>query len=546
MIKEIGIKNLVLIDEIYLNLEPGFTVFTGETGAGKSLIVKALKLLMGEKFTTDFLKPGTNEGEIEALILGGETLYHKLRELGYPESEEVHIVRTFSPKKQKIFINGELASLTDLSFLMKEVILLTGQHEFYTLLSHEKQLEFLDKTLKLEGYVKEYKTLLERFRTTASEIAKLKRRLEEISQKRDFLLFQIKEIEELSPDPEEEERLKRQREKLKNLNLLRTSLLSVNELLSENVNNLSQVLSLLQKVTKIEEILKDYEKRLASYYYEIKEILREIDLYVKGLPEDESELNRIEERLYQYDRIKKKYKRETPELKKWVEELKNELNFLDFGEEEYQRLERERKKIEEELLELALKLSQQRREGATKIASFLKEELRHLGMEKAEFIIEVISHETKAENLTEWGLDEVRFLFSSNPGIAARPLEKVASGGELSRIFLASQSLVKSSFLQRTIVFDEVDVGIGGLTAKRVGKRLRDLSHNSQVLCITHLPQIAILADHHYLIEKVFNRGETKTTIKKLEGIERLKEIARMLGYPEDVELAKRFLREEL
>lgn len=546
MIKEISIKNLILIDEIYLNLEQGFTVFTGETGAGKSLLVRAFKLLMGEKFTVDFLKPGTNEGEIEALILGGKTLYHKLKELGYPESEEVHIVRTFSPKKQKIFINGELASLSDLSFLMKDVILLTSQHEFYTLLSQEKQLEFLDKTLRLDKPVEQYKILLERYRGLINEIVRLKKKLEETSQKRDFLLFQIREIEELFPDPEEEEHLKRQKEKLKNLNLLRNSLLSVNELLSENVKNLSQVLSLLQRVTKVEENLKDYEKRLTGYYYEIREILREIDLYVKGLPEDESELNRIEERLYQYEKIKRKYKRETAELKKLLEDLKEELNFLDFGEEEYQRLERERKQVEEELLGLALKLSQERKKGATDISYLLREKLRDLGMEKAELVIEVTSREPRAENLTEWGLDEVRFLFSSNPGIAVRPLEKVASGGELSRIFLASQSLIKSFFLQGTIVFDEVDVGIGGLTAKRVGEKLRDLSTNSQVLCITHLPQIAVLADHHYLIEKVSYEGNTRTLIKKLEGLERLKEIARMLGYPEDVELAKRFLREEL
>lgn len=543
MIKELSIKNLVIIDEVYLDLDKGFIVFTGETGAGKSLLVKAFKLLLGEKFSTDFLKPGTNEGEIEALILGGKDFSYKLKELGYPQSEEIHIIRTFSPKKQKIFINGELASLNDLSYLMKDVILLTSQHEFFTLLNSERQLEFLDKSLKLEDLKDRYKTLLENYKILTNKLKTLKDKIEELLQKKDFILFQIREIEELSPDPEEEEFLKKQREKLKNLNFLKTNLSVINELLSENAKNLSQVLSLFEKITKIEESFKPSEEKLLNYYYEIKEILREINSYTKDLPEDETELNRIEERLYQYEKIKKKYKKDTSELKNFVEDLKRELSFLEFGEDEYQRLEKEKEKLEKELLEAAVKLSHKRKEGAPKISFLLQEELRNLGMEKVEFLIEVFSREPKAENLTEKGLDEVKFLFSSNPGILPKPLEKIASGGELSRIFLAYQTLLQPSFSQGTIVFDEIDVGIGGITAKKVGEKLKTLSKNFQVICITHLPQIAAIADHHYLIEKTSSENETKTLIKKLEGIERLKEIARMLGYPEDIELAKKFLK---
>ncbi|MDK2862287.1 MAG: repair protein RecN [Thermodesulfobacterium sp.] len=544
MLKELSIRNLVLIDEISLNFDKGFIVFTGETGAGKSLIIKAIRLLLGDRFSQDYLKPGAKEGEVEALIWGGDFLYQRLKDLGYQETDEVHILRVFSPKKQRVFINGEPASLTDLSYLIKDLILLTSQHEFYTLIDPEKQLELLDEFADSFSLLKAYREALARYKEISSQVLALEKKLEDLSVKKDFLLFQIKELEDLKPDPEEEEQLREEREKLKNLTFLKEQLDLTSKSLEETTSNLYQALSSLEKISSLDRVFKIYAEKTSGFYYEIKEILREIYTYSRGLPEDSSLLDQIETRLSQYEKLKKKYQRDTRGLQKLLEELKSELNLLEFGREDYEDLKKKQEIVLEEVLSLAKDLSLKRKEGALALTKLLKEELKELGMEKVEFLIEVNSKAPEGSNLGSYGLDEVRFLFSSNPGIPPKPLEKVASGGELSRIFLAIQSIIQTKQTPKTVIFDEVDVGIGGITAKKVGEKLKKLSENTQVVCITHLPQIAAMADHHFLVEKYSDLGETKAVVRPLEKEERLKEIARMLGQPENLELAQQFLRE--
>jgi DNA repair protein RecN (Recombination protein N) len=544
MLKELSIRNLVLIDEISLNFDKGFTVFTGETGAGKSLVIKAIRLLLGDRFSQDYLKPGAKEGEVEALIWGGDFLYQRLKDLGYQETDEIHILRVFSPKKQRVFINGEPASLTDLSYLTKDLILLTSQHEFYTLINPEKQLELLDDFADSSSLLKSYREALARYKEISSQVLALEKKLEDLSVKKDFLLFQIKELEDLKPDPEEEEQLREEREKLKNLTFLKEQLDLTSKSLEETTSNLYQALSSLEKISSLDRVFKIYAEKTSGFYYEIKEILREIYTYSRGLPEDSSLLDQIETRLSQYEKLKKKYQRDTRGLQKLLEELRGELNLLEFGREDYEDLRKKREIVLEEVLSLAKDLSLKRKEGALALTKLLKKELKELGMEKVEFLIEVNSKASEGSNLSAYGLDEVRFLFSSNPGIPPKPLEKVASGGELSRIFLAIQSIIQTKQTPKTVIFDEVDVGIGGITAKKVGEKLKKLSENTQVLCITHLPQIAAMADHHFLVEKYSDLGETKAVVRLLEKEERLKEIARMLGQPENLELAQQFLRE--
>jgi DNA repair protein RecN (Recombination protein N) len=544
MLKELSIRNLVLIDEISLNFDKGFTVFTGETGAGKSLVIKAIRLLLGDRFSQDYLKPGAKEGEVEALIWGGDFLYQRLKDLGYQETDEIHILRVFSPKKQRVFINGEPASLTDLSYLTKDLILLTSQHEFYTLINPEKQLELLDDFADSSSLLKSYREALARYKEISSQVLALEKKLEDLSVKKDFLLFQIKELEDLNPNPEEEEQLKEEREKLKNLTFLKEQLDLASKSLEETTSSLYQALSSLEKISSLDRVFKIYAEKTSGFYYEIKEILREIYTYSRGLPEDSSLLDQIETRLSQYEKLKKKYQRDTRGLQKLLEELKSELNLLEFGREDYEDLKKKQEIVLEEVLSLAKDLSLKRKEGSLALTKLLKEELKELGMEKVEFLIEVNSKAPEGSNLGSYGLDEVRFLFSSNPGIPPKPLEKVASGGELSRIFLAIQSIIQTKQTPKTVIFDEVDVGIGGITAKKVGEKLKKLSENTQVLCITHLPQIAAMADHHFLVEKYSDLGETKAVVRLLEKEERLKEIARMLGQPENLELAQQFLRE--
>jgi len=543
---ELKISNLVLIENIHLDLDKGFVVFTGETGAGKSLLIKAVKLLLGEKGGANYIRPGAKEGEIEAIIWGGERLSQKLQEAGYTPQEEIHIRRIFSPNRQKIYMNGSPATLAELSKLTKDLILLTSQHEFYTLLSSEKQLEFLDHFLELTPYLKEYQELYYKYKSLVSQIKELEEKIASSQLKKDFLLFQIREIEELKPDPEEEENLQKEREKLKNLSLLKEKTKFLLSNLEEIEKNFYQIVSSFESLSKIEHKFKDHYSKVFSMYYELKEIARDLIDYSSHLPEDDTALNEIEERLSKYEKLKRKYKRDTQGLIKLLEELKEEIGLLEVGEENYENLLKEEETLKKRLIESALKLSEERLKGIPKLQSLLKKELKDLGMEKADFKIELILREPKIENLGPLGLDEVTFLFSSNPGVPLKPLEKVASGGELSRIFLACKSILKEKTEAGSLIFDEVDVGIGGTTAKKIAQKLKDLSQNYQVLCVTHLPQIAVLADIHYVVEKEIKEKETKTKIKKVEGEERLKEIARMLGDPQNLELAKSFLEAQV
>jgi len=546
VILELKISNLVLIENIHLDLDKGFVVFTGETGAGKSLLIKAVKLLLGEKGGANYIRPGAKEGEIEAIIWGGERLSQKLQEAGYTPQEEIHIRRIFSPNRQKIYINGSPVTLTELSKLTKDFILLTSQHEFYTLLSSEKQLEFLDHFLELTPYLKEYQELYYKYKSLVSQIKELEEKITSSQLKKDFLLFQIREIEELKPDPEEEESLQKEREKLKNLSLLKEKTQFLLSNLEEIEKNFYQIVSSFESLSKIEHKFKDHYSKVFSMYYELKEIARDLFDYSSHLPEDDTALNEIEERLSKYEKLKRKYKKDTQGLIKLLEELKEEIGLLEVGEENYENLLKEEETLKKRLIESALKLSEERLKGIPKLQSLLKKELKDLGMEKADFKIELILREPKIENLGPLGLDEITFLFSSNPGVPLKPLEKVASGGELSRIFLACKSVLKEKTEAGSLIFDEVDVGIGGTTAKKIAQKLKDLSQNYQVLCVTHLPQIAVLADIHYVVEKEIKEKETKTKIKKVEGEERLKEIARMLGDPQNLELAKSFLEAQV
>ncbi|RKX60740.1 MAG: DNA repair protein RecN [Thermodesulfobacteriota bacterium] len=542
MILDLKIYNLVLIEKAHLELDKGFIVFTGETGAGKSLLVKAIKLILGAKGGSSYIKPGSKEGEIEALIWGGEKLAKRLEEMGYSPEEEIHIRRIISSTRQKTYLNGSPITLSELSKITKGLISLTSQHEFYEFLSPEKQIEFLDQTLGLQPLLKEYQDLFFKYKEIKNKVKELEKKISDLEFKKDFLMFQIKELEELNPDPKEEEELLKLREKLKNLSQLKET---INFLISQweaTEENLSQFISAFENLAKFETSFKESLSRIYSFYYELKEINRDIAQYFSTLPEDDSQLDEIENRLAKYEKLKRKHKTDTQGLKILLEKLKNEINLLEFGEEEYEKLKREEEKLKEKVIEEALQLSEKRIKYLPKLKKLLEKELKELGMEKVRIEIELKCREPKDENLSIYGLDEIKLLFSPNPGIPLNPLEKIASGGELSRFFLASKSLLKDIGEIGTFVFDEIDTGIGGITAKKVAQKLKTLSETHQILCITHLPQIAALADIHYIVEKESKDKQTITKIKKIEGKEKLKEIARMLGSPENLELAKKFL----
>ncbi|MCS7200056.1 MAG: DNA repair protein RecN [Caldimicrobium sp.] len=544
MLLELRISNFILIEHVHLEFNSGLTVFTGETGAGKSLLVKALNLLLGEKGGAQYIKPGKEVSEIEAIFSVNKALAKKLESMGYTPIEEIHLKRIISPQRQRCYFNGSPITLNELSLITRELISLTSQHEHYDFLNKERQLQLFDTYIGLSSTVSQYYSLYQEYKSLDKKLKELKENISKILLKRDFLLFQIREIEELNPQPEEEEGLLRQRERLRHLNFIREIIHNL-ELSSEEASiQLNNVLNLLQKILPFEPKLKERQQHIQELYYELKELNREIRGLLGDLPEDERGLEEVEARLAKYERIKKKYACSTLELLKLKERLKEELGLLDTSEEEVSQLEEKKAFLERTLMDMALKIREERLKGRLKLQEQIREQLMDLAMERAIFEVALREREALPQNLTAFGLDEIEFLFSSNPGVPPRSLDKIVSGGELSRIFLAFKSLIYDSEGGPTLLFDEVDTGIGGLTALKVGEKLKALAEKTQVICITHLPQIARFADHHFVVEKKFLSDSTETIIRKLSKEERLQELARMLGETENIELASKIFKQ--
>lgn len=542
MLLELKIKNFLLIKDCHLSFDRGFTVFTGETGAGKSLLIKALKLILGEKGQATYLRPRAEIAEIEALFYVGKDLAQKLAEMGFSPTEELHIKRILSSTKQRAFLNGSPISLSELQILTRELISITSQHEHYTFFHRDNQIKFLDELIGLKEKVNQYQELFKNYLALKKKMKTLEDQIKEATLKREYLLFQLSELEDLKPNPEEEAELLKLRERLKHLSQLKMLLQGLKETLELSSANLSQALNYLQKLIVFEPSLEERKKNLETLYYEIVELEREIFTLEHSLPEDESELNWIEERLAKYERLKRKHGKDTQGLVLTLAELKRELALLETGEEELEKLSTKLKNLEKEILELAFVLSAERKRESQKLEKLILQELKNLGMEKASFEVAIRSRESISSFLTPYGLDEVEFLFTSNPGLPLKPLEKIVSGGELSRIYLAFRSLLREKKGFETLIFDEVDTGIGGETAIKVGEKLKNLSQEVQIICITHLPQIARFADHHFVVEKVLGERESKTLFRKVQGEDRLKELARMLGDVNNLELAQKFL----
>jgi DNA repair protein RecN (Recombination protein N) len=542
MLLELKVENFITIKSAHLIFEEGFTVFTGETGAGKSVLLKAIMLILGERGGANYLSPNAPSAEVEAVIYGGELLKERLSEIGLEPEEEIHVRRIITPNRQRIYVNGSPVSLAELSFLTSGLIELTSQHEFYSLFDRKNQLTLYDTLLGLSSLVEDYQRLFEKYKALNREIASFEERLRQSALRKDYLEFQLKEIEELNPNPEEEENLLSLRNKLRNLSALRDLALALQSTLESVYTPLKQALKLLDKLAGYESSFTERKSALEPLYYELKDLEREVSRFLADLPEDAQSLDEIEARLAKYERLKRKYQLDTEGLIKLKEEIKKELSTLETGEDELIKLKEERDKLLDELFSLAEEISLKRREKKGILEERLEDELSQLGMKGARLVFNLKTKGKLPENLTSFGLDELEILFQPNPGLPFKPLEKIASGGELSRIFLILKSLM--SFAQpSTLIFDEVDAGVGGLIAQKVGEKLRALSEKHQVICITHLPQIAKLAHHHFLVEKVQDGAQTQTVIKRLSQEERVKELARMLGEPEELFFAKRLLK---
>ena len=537
MIKSLRIRNLATIEELELELENGFSILTGETGAGKSIIIDAIRLILGDKGSPDYIRTGKTEASVEAVFEAPE-MAAKLKDLGLEDGEELLIHRQISGQGPgKAHINGVLVPVRKLKEAGTAVADIYGQNDHVFLLHLENHLIYLDAFLDASTLRGEVSRAARELKAVLFQKQELESQSRDRTQRLDFLAYQIREIEGAGLRPGEDEELVQNREILKNAEKIAGL---VDQALDLSYAQEESILPLLSKFKNILKELVPYYPSLESSGPSIEEFgiaLRELSQGLMkfkegnmGTPDD---LEVIEDRLNIIDKLKRKYGPGIPKVLSCLDGIKAEEKALVSGRERLEGLEEEIAGKFKDYAAKAGKLTAVRVRGAKELAGLMEKEIAGLGMNKAAFKIEVRTVAPVLEDpatIRESGTDDVEFLISPNPGEELRPLRKIASGGELSRVMLALKSIGKEAETARTLIFDEIDSGIGGGTANFIAGKLEALSRKHQVICITHLPQIAAAAAHQFRIDKTFEKERTYTTVRKLQDEERTEEIARLIS----------------
>lgn len=559
MLRELRIKNFAVIDKAALDLGPGLNVLTGETGAGKTIVLNALGLISGGRVSSDIIRQGEDEASVEALFGAlPEAHRSKLLEGGYGNEDELVIKRVVSRSgKNRIYLNGSLCPLGFLSEVGGYLIHIYGQHEHQALLKPETHLKLLDSYAGLEGKSEEMK---ERYRALSlawDSLKQAKEMLEKRKREEDLLRSQLQEISQARLQAGEEEELKARKNILIHAEKLYQGCKEGEELLYEGedalAGRLGRYVLRLRELANIDDGLNEAVELLNSSQAQLQEATAVLRRYTGKVQFEPGALEQLEDRLAEINRLKRKYNGAVEDILKIQEKVAEELKALDRGEEEIPALERIFEEARGSAWQIAEALSMERKRVSKKFKKEMEKEIEGLGMPGTIFEVRFLSEEgdgyeppflVGGKKVTEQGMDQVEFYFSPNPGEAVKPLAKIASGGELSRLMLAIKSLVLTQGDIPTLLFDEVDAGIGGKVAEIVGKKLKKVAASHQVLCVTHLPQIAALADSHYVVQKEVAKGRTFTEVKKLNDKERVEEVARMLGGVKITEKTKRHAEE--
>jgi DNA repair protein RecN (Recombination protein N) len=528
MLRELRIKNLAIIDDLKVRFEKGLNVLTGETGAGKSIIVDSLSLALGSRAQSDLIRSGEKEAVIQAYfeMEGGK----ELPDFGIDISDGLIIRRSLSVTgKSRAYINDTMVSLQSLAEVGRSLVDIHGQHEHQSLLSVDKHRLLLDSYGKLQGDRGEVESFYKEVQALKREGADLRQKMKERAHMLDLLRFQIHEIDASALKTGEKEELIEERIILSNLNRLNELAETAYSMLygSEGscIEKLSYIISKVKEMSSIDHSVSDTVHMLESALPFIEDAAISLRGYRDKHDLEPERLVEIEDRLDLIKKLEKKYGEGIEDIIRYRAEAEKELKGLELVDERLDSIEAELKIKEEMLLSSAISLSEKRKKFAKTIEERVKNELKELAFDHAEFVIDI-----KQEAISSLGLDKVEFLFSANPGEPPRPLIKIASGGELSRVMLALKSILADFDSISVLIFDEVDAGIGGKTAESVGKKLKALSNKHQVLCTTHLPQIASQGDFHLKTEKGQRDERVYVEVRELSGRVRLNEIARMLS----------------
>jgi len=550
MLRELRIKNFAIINDLSVNFDTGLNVLTGETGAGKSIIVDAISLILGDKTSADMIKAGSREAVIEACF--DNKRHPLLEELGIDSCDGIIIRRNISAQgKGRAYVNDTAVSLQTLTALGDSLINIHGQHEHQGLLKKDNHILFLDSFGDLTKESIALQLLYSEAAALKNKAAQLKERIRERSQRIEFLRFQINEINSANLKSGEREAIEDEMKILLNLNRLKESSEMAYSLLYDSegscIEQLSNAASRIRDMLNFDPDARELLDIVDSTIPQIEDASMLLRKFKDKYDIDPQRLSELDERLEVIKRLEKKYGEGVDEILKYRDKAEEELKSLEHIDEQQGALEAELNIKDKKLKAVAEELSKKREINAKKMEKIVISELHELGFQKAVFKVDI----KKRDTVMASGIDDVEFLFSANPGEPVKPLIKVASGGELSRIMLAlkcieisQESGVKSQEPKKdknstikthnselkTLIFDEVDAGIGGITAQHVSRRLKAVSKNYQVLCITHLPQMAALSDNHLMVEKKIESDRAAIFVKPLTANERCNEIARMLS----------------
>lgn len=534
MLRELRLNNLAIIKNLDLEFNDKFIALTGETGAGKSIILNGISLLIGERSHTDMIRNGAQGLFAEGVFELNENQKKRLDELGFEiEDDELIITRYFDRNaKSKITVNGSRMTLSRLKELMVNIIDLVGQHEHQFLLNSDYHLHLLDRFLDDEG-----KMLSKKIRESVNKIKKLNLQIgnieeekSKIAEKKDILEFQLNEINSLELKENEDNELEEEYKILFNAGKISEKLEETSQFLKEGefsiLTALGRAKRNLEQLSDLSESYSELYDKIESVLYEVEEISYSVDNFVGDVEIDDKKLEKIVERIDNINKLKLKYGSTITEILEYRDKIKKDLSLVNFESEELENLKKEKSELVGQYFQDSERLSEIREKIAENLQNTVDVQLDDLNMENAKFKVEI----TKTQEITIYGMDNAEFMIAANVGETFKPLAKIASGGEISRIMLALKTVFSAVDNISVLIFDEIDTGISGETVRRVAEKLRELSKNTQIICVTHSPQIAGKAQQQFFIKKEIENNFTETKVHELNTEERIREIARIIS----------------
>ncbi len=533
MLEQLTIKNVAVIDKLSVIFNSGLSVMTGETGAGKSIIIDSINMILGDRAKKDLIRSGTEFAQVEAIFTMTDCVKAVLCDNDIDCDEDTVIITRKLPSdgKSTARINGSAVTLNTLRDISDMLINIHGQHDNQALLTPQKHIMFLDSFAQVNVERDKYIDIYEKRKRLKKELTNLLENVSGRMQRADLLQYQVNEINAANLADGEEEDLISQRNILERAEEINECVSRAVEVLYDSDSGasaydmISEAQSVLSKISDISETVNEAYESITSAIYSIEEAARAVRDFGAGVEFDEGELESVQERLDLINRLKRKYGGSVREIVEYGKKSEKELCEIETGDERAEALRKELSELEKQLCESAAMLTQKRKRAAKILQSEIEKALSELNMEKAKFSVN-IAEKTYSDD----GADAVEFLISTNPGEELKPLVKIASGGELSRVMLAIKSILAKSDGVDAMIFDEIDTGVSGAAAQKIADKLKAIAKTSQVICITHLPQLASVADSHFLIEKDMNGEQAQTTLKKLDINGRIAEISRIVG----------------